>query len=256
MILTRDIQRSIWYSIKRNGLLATLSILRHYLVLKRSHDIYTLPTRLLPVPVYLRPGNSDFSVFRQIFMNGEYDIEIPFSPRIIVDAGANIGLASLYFSQQFPQAVIYSLEPDPDNFQMLSRHAQQYPQWKTFQLALWDQCTSLAFTNTQAEAWSKQVGQSAKASDSLVPAMDLTSFMLNNGIEVIDLLKIDIEGAEFEVFQHNYEYWLKRTRMIIVELHENLRPGVEKIFSHALQSIRYQRKVSGENIVIVNQDLL
>ncbi len=75
----------------------------------------------------VRPKTSDFSTFRQIFMDHEYDFKLLDVPNIIVDAGANIGLASLFFAQRFPSAKIFALEPDHSNFEMLMKNTNRHP---------------------------------------------------------------------------------------------------------------------------------
>ncbi len=79
--------------------------------------------------------------------------------------------------------------------------------------------------------------------------------MAANNIKQIDLLKIDIEGAELELFQSNYEQWLPRVKVVVIELHDHLRPGCSSAFNNAINSINHRKAQQGENIIIYNQDL-
>lgn len=249
-----DVLRSLSLSVERNGFFQTARLVLHYNRLKKSKDTYyTFPFQPLNHTVSLRPGTSDFSVFRQVIMNGEYDMPLPITPRVIIDAGANIGLASLYFHNRFPHATIYALEPDHKNYQALQQQVNDIAAIKTFHLALWKEREMLSLQSAGTDAWGIQV-QSGKANAD-VQGIDLTSFMHEQKIEIIDLLKIDIEGAEVELFQASYEYWLRRTRIMVIELHENLRPGCEKIFFDAIKTIRYRVERSGENLLVYNLDL-
>lgn len=251
----RDLLRSLRLSVARNGFFETANVLLQYRRLKKSTSLYyTFPFRPLNHTVTLRPGTSDFSVFRQVIMNGEYDMELPVKPAVIIDAGANIGLASLYFHNRFPQAVIYAMEPDHNNFKALQHQVKDIPAVKTFQVALWREKEMLSLQSAGADAWGIQVEAGKKNAD--VQGIDLTSFMQEQNISVIDLLKIDIEGAEVELFQAPYAYWLTRTRILVIELHENLRPGCETIFNNAVKTIRHRMERSGENTVVYNLDLL
>ena len=63
----------------------------------------------IPYPVFLRRSTSDIKTFNQVFINMEYRFDISFSPEFIIDCGANIGLASLYFNQTYPAASIVAL---------------------------------------------------------------------------------------------------------------------------------------------------
>lgn len=87
---------------------------------------------------YLVPGNSDFATLRQVFRNQAYDIvikEVADRLRarheailksgkrpVIIDAGANIGAASLWFQQQYPEALVAAVEPDSANVQILRKN--------------------------------------------------------------------------------------------------------------------------------------
>jgi FkbM family methyltransferase len=216
----RDLLRSLRLSVVRNGFFQTAKLVLHYNRLKKSKDrYYTFPFRPLNHTVSLRPGTSDFSVFRQVIMNGEYDMSLPITPRVIIDAGANIGLASLYFHNRFSHATIYAMEPDHKNYQALQQQVGDIAAIKTFQVALWKEKEMLSLQSAGADAWGIQVKAGKENAD--VQGIDLTAFMQEQKIEQIDLLKIDIEGAELELFQASYAYWLKRTRIMVIELHEN-----------------------------------
>lgn len=70
-------------------------------------------------PVYLRNGTSDTRVFSQLFVGREYLNAIRnINPKVIIDCGANIGLASIYFKFYFPNAKIFAFEPESSNFNM------------------------------------------------------------------------------------------------------------------------------------------
>lgn len=62
-------------------------------------------------PIYLRPKSSDLLTFHQIFTFKEYDINLGFVPRFIIDAGANIGLASVFLLINFQKQKLLQLNP-------------------------------------------------------------------------------------------------------------------------------------------------
>lgn len=252
----RDIFNSVRRSIQRNGLVTTIRVVIHYLRLKLSRSNYSFEFSPLQRKITLRPGNSDFSVFRQIFMNGEYDLDIPGTPYTIIDAGANIGLAALHFHNQFPSARIFSIEPDPANFELLKYQTKAIGNIHVTLGALWGSTEVLQFANTLTDSWGIQVQEANNlAPQGAVRGIDLKSFMMEHNIAIIDLLKIDIEGSEWELLTADYEHWMNRTKVIIIELHETLRPGVERKFRQALNSIHHKVYVSGENYVVINLDL-
>jgi hypothetical protein len=67
----------------------------------------------------LRPNTSDMDVFQQIFVNEEYEFSLDTDPAVIIDAGANIGLASIYYSIKYPKAKIIAIEPELSNYELL-----------------------------------------------------------------------------------------------------------------------------------------
>ena len=97
-----------------------------------SYRLFGWPKELavaLPVlrnPVYIRMRTTDVSVYHEVLICGQYAIDLPFSPKIIVDVGANIGMASLYFATKYPQARIIAIEPETSNFEMLAQNVGAY----------------------------------------------------------------------------------------------------------------------------------
>lgn len=68
---------------------------------------------------HLRSKTTDKYTFKQVFLDDQYGILLPFEPKTIIDAGANIGLASVYFAHRYVQSTIVALEPSSDNFEIL-----------------------------------------------------------------------------------------------------------------------------------------
>ena len=64
-------------------------------------------------PIVIRPRSTDRFVFEQIFLDSDYELTVDLSPHFIVDAGANVGFASIYFANRYPGATIIALEPEP-----------------------------------------------------------------------------------------------------------------------------------------------
>ena len=70
----------------------------------------------------------------------------------------------------------------------------------------------------------------------------------------IDLLKIDIEGAELEVFSNNYESWLPKTKALIIETHDQDRKGTTRPFFSTIAKYNFSTTISGENFVCIRED--
>ena len=179
----------------------------------------TVRSMNLRTAVHLRVRTSDVSVYKGVILGGEYDVTLPFNPATIVDAGANCGMATLFFATKYPRARIVAIEPDPSNYSALVRNTSTYLNVVTIQAALWNRNCDLALAS------SSRFDKSAfRVSDTgtKVNGMTIRSLMQATGIHAIDLLKMDIEGAEAELFDN--PDWLPYVKAMAIEFHEHLRP--------------------------------
>src|ERR1700747_1771430 len=97
--------------------------------------------------VTIRPGTSDLRCLRKVFVNNEYAIPFETNPRLIVDAGANIGLPTLFFSGKFPGTKIIAIEPEPSNYDLLVRNCSGVTNVTLWNAAVWNTDTSLRIAN-------------------------------------------------------------------------------------------------------------
>jgi tRNA G46 methylase TrmB len=105
--------------------------------------IISIQLKKLKHPVLLRKNTTDIPTFNEVFYWGEYAFDIPKAPETIVDCGANIGLASVYFANRFPNAKIIAIEPEQSNFEMLQKNAAPYPNITCLQYGIWNRTTHL-----------------------------------------------------------------------------------------------------------------
>jgi FkbM family methyltransferase len=183
--------------------------------------------------IFLRRFTSDEEVMRQVFARKDYDFTFVRAPSLIIDAGANIGCTSVYFSQRFPDATVIAVEPEPGNVAILQRNAVAYPNIKPVHAALWNTGGTLQLFNPDRGNWGFTVKQSAAPEEQQnlghVRAVTVPELLSASGHQRIDVLKMDIEGAEFEVLQSS-ESWIDRVDCLVVELHERFRPGCTQLF--------------------------
>ena len=109
--------------------------------LKITHENYLYP-------IYIRNGSSDVHVYKEVIEKEEYDFISSHEPRVIIDAGANIGLAAVYFARKFPNAKIISIEPEKNNFFFLQQNTKNYPNIIVMQAALWDKVGEIELLDT------------------------------------------------------------------------------------------------------------
>ena len=208
----------------------------------------------------IRPRTSDRYVFEQIFLDDDYALSADLHPRFIVDAGANVGYASIYFANRYPDAEIVAIEPDAENFQILRENVKPYPKIQPLRAGLWGELGTLLVDNslgswgcTVAEVHPNDTAENNSACR--VKGVTVDDILLTSGHERIDILKLDIEGAEREVFSAPCQSWLSLTDVLIIELHDHIKPGSSEALEHAIHSDNFLRTSRGENVVLVRSNL-
>lgn len=199
--------------------------------------------------IWVRLNTTDLDTLLQIFFNHEYRLPLSRKPGVVVDAGANVGYAAVYFAVSFPDAKVYALEPEPDNFAQLRKHCQRYPQIVPIQAALWSEDAELQLVDAGQGAWGFRVSaETGAGTTSTVEALSVDTILSRYDIARIDLFKIDIEGSEKELFEQS-ESWLNQVDALVVELHDRYRVGCARAFYTATHAFEQEVRV-GENIFI------
>jgi len=223
------------------------------LILKKlfcHHKIISFSDKKISKALFLRNNTSDFATFEQIFINKEYSINFNFEPKVILDCGANVGFAAIFFKNIFPDAKIISIEPDSSNFNLLKLNTKDYQRVSCLNGAIWNKDTNLVIKDLGLCKWGFMIEESSDTNLGSIKAYTIESIMKMFDINQIDIIKIDIEGSEKELFECNFEKWLPNTKMIIIELHDSMRAGSSKSFFKALSNYDYSLDFKGENIII------
>jgi FkbM family methyltransferase len=195
-------------------------------------------------PIHLRLGTSDISLFRDILLNKEYEWELPTAPHVIVDAGANIGLSSIFYANRYPHARIICVEPEPSNVVMLRKNMAYYPNSTVMEVALWNHNEPIGVVDPGLGEW----GFRTIPVSSGVRGITVDTLMAECGIDFIDLLKVDIEGAEREVFE-NPAKWIDRIAAIVIEPHDRFKPGCSRSLYLATRDFDVERR-KGEMVFL------
>jgi FkbM family methyltransferase len=176
-------------------------------------------------PVHLRVRTSDISGYEEILLGQQYAFDLPFVPKIIVDAGANIGMASIYYAHEYPNARIIAVEPEASNFAMLTRNVKPYPNIVPVRAAIWNKDGEISVSApSRTQSASNKVGFVVHEGDGArVRALTMQTLMNDAKIDTIDILKVDIEGAEKEAFESCN--WMQNVRCLAIELHDRFKPG-------------------------------
>lgn len=205
----------------------------------------------LKAPFELRNNKSDKAIFFQVFYEKQYDlygIDFPQATKII-DAGANIGCASIYFSLRFPNADIIAIEPEESNFGLLKRNALLYTNIQSIQAGIWDKNEKLSLANPEGGA-AEFMFESKTVDNGAVDGITIKSILDLQHWSKVDIIKLDIEGAEKEVFSANDLSWLKNVKLLIIELHDRYKKDCTKTVFKALDQFEYDAHFHHENIFI------
>jgi FkbM family methyltransferase len=211
-------------------------------------------------PVLLRVPSSDVFTFEKVFVDKEYGFRVNRQPQVIVDAGANIGLASVFFSHQFPGVKIIAIEPEQSNFDLLVQNVAPYPNVIPVQAALWNKDGEISLVDPGLGSWGfmTQTADSpeAGAGDFLhrVRAVTVESILEEYRLPGIDILKVDIEGAEKEVFSDTSS-WIAKIDSIIIELHDGMKEGCSSSFYDGTKGFGAEWK-QGENVFLSRGDCI
>jgi FkbM family methyltransferase len=208
---------------------------------------FTLRSSTSRSRVYARYASSDLDVFEQIFVQQTYRCLLDVSkPKLILDCGANVGYSAVYFLNNFPAAHVVAIEPDSGNYSMCQKNLSAYGERVTLLRAgIWTHDAPLIVCRGQyrdGREWAVQVRECQKEETPDVNGRDIGTVLRQTAFRAIDILKIDIEGAERTVFAGS-RTWLDQVRNIAIELHD---PMCEKVFFTALTGYRYDLSRSGE----------
>jgi FkbM family methyltransferase len=184
--------------------------------------------------LFLRPATSDLSIYREIFVNGQYAFDEMFDrikqrynelrqrgrTPLIVDAGANIGLASIFLARHFPDAHFELIEADEANVEVARKNIANFPRMRLHHRALWFEHTILSILPSDDFSTLSVRANGACLAKGTVKSITMAD-ILDGRHEDLILVKMDIEGAEREVLSRNND-WLKANPALMIEPHDGV----------------------------------
>lgn len=254
------------YSHLKDTLTFGPSILLRHILPTDTNGVVRISTRL--GMIYLRPHDSDMTVLRQVFVANQYDLNkeaqmtrirsayasmlIAGRCPVIIDAGANIGAASIYFAKMFPDAKIVAVEPDPQNAEICRRNCESVGNITVVEAAIGAAPGKVKLARPDMDKTSCAVRtERGEGADIRVVTVDelLGEAGLGGNLFII---KIDIEGFENDLFSSDTS-WLSEATVVIIELHDWMLPGQYSSlpFQRAMLSLNYEVLISGENLIFV-----
>jgi len=155
---------------------------------------------------------------QEIFIDEIYNQELS-KNALVIDCGANIGLSVVYLKNKFPDAKILAFEPDEKNYELLEKNCASFElkDIELFKAAVWKESGHITFSQDGSMS-SRITEKSTETSIQTVATKRLRDFLDRK----VDFLKLDIEGAEFEVLK-DCEDLLGNIENMFVEYHGNYR---------------------------------
>ena len=199
---------------------------------------------------YFRKNSKDYETFEEIFLKNIYDIALPFIPNLIVDAGANVGFASCFFNLKYPLAKIIAVEIEDQNILMIEKNCSSIKNFEILKNALSNKKSYFKITNPFNATNSFQISEVATNENYDIESVTVSEILDNNFDADIDILKIDIEGAERFLFESNFENWLPKVKCIMIETHDRMFIDCTKIVVDTLTKSKFILYTSTEGTLI------
>jgi FkbM family methyltransferase len=220
---------------------------------------------------YIRTKSTDRTVLKQIFFFHSYDLtpwtrfseirkyleRLSASGRrpLIIDAGANNGASSVFFALMFPTALVVAIEPEASNFAMLEKNTQGL-NVRCIRAALASERGNVNVVDAGNGDWGFRTEKALSGTVECITINDLYEKFVDE-IHVPFIVKIDIEGAEKDVFSGS-THWVERTPTIVAELHDWMLPrsGTSLPFLRCIGSLDRDFLYAGENIISIDNTML
>jgi FkbM family methyltransferase len=181
----------------------------------------------------IRANSSDALVYEQIIGKQEYRAVLSliadngYQPKWMIDCGANIGISSLYFRNRFPRCGIICVEADRRNYEQLHYNLQEQNHVQCYHRAVWSENNHLLSIDESFRdglEWGRRVQEdSTSESSDQVSSVTIRDLIDIHEIDAVDFLRIDIEGAEQEIFHRgDPSSFLEKTRFLAIEIHDEV----------------------------------
>ena len=161
----------------------------------------------------------------QVWVSELYAGQLPSDARTIIDLGANIGLTSRWLLSKYPDSRVVAVEPETTNLAVLKRNLKDVRSATVVEGCIASKDGEV-FLALASQADSHHVTDHPGASTLRVPAVSMPTLIARCGLDEIDLIKIDIEGAEADLLKDSAA-WIRRVKCLVIELHERELPFEE-----------------------------
>jgi FkbM family methyltransferase len=191
------------------------------------------------------------AVCTEIFAGRTYPaVQFKEQVRTIVDMGANVGAAAVYFAMTYPGSSVFAFEPAPGSYALLEANTAHLPQIKSFGFGLYDCDRQAKLYCGLNDSVQNSICQSYEQRQHSEPISlrEAAAVLRELAIETIDILKLDTEGCEVPIL-HSLAPWIPTISVIYVEFHSEVdRLVIDRLLSptHYLWRGEIKRFCRGE----------
>lgn len=217
-------------------------------------------------PVYFRNTIPDKATFWQCIVMEQYDFfAFPQSRRLlsdyrnlvnsgenplIIDCGGNIGLATLWFAKKFPEAQIFIIEPDAENFALLQKNISFLGERVTaLQGGIWNASSNLKIVNPESGTAAFRVAETTPTDNNGIRAYTIDEICEIANVDSPFIVKLDIEGGQAKLFSSNTK-WVANSNLVCLELDDWLFPwkGTSQNFFSTMSQYPFDYLMRDESI--------
>jgi FkbM family methyltransferase len=204
----------------------------------------------------LRGRFADKTVLKEVWLKNIYNqfgVKVE-DGDLVIDIGAHIGIFSTYAAEKNKSGKIFSFEPFKDNFNRLKFHKNLNNKSNIKELNLGvagENGKKSFYVNSKNSGGHSLIKNIDRKKEVEIETIRLSDFCKKEKIKKIDFLKIDSEGAEFEIFQKDHSF-LNIVKKIIIECHP---VKGESVFSILSILKKYNFTIHNENEILSNNKL-
>ncbi|ABR54313.1 methyltransferase FkbM family [Methanococcus vannielii SB] len=204
----------------------------------------------------IRKNTTDLNVFLNIFIQKELNLPVKLKPKYIIDAGAYAGYSSIYFHEKYPEAEIIAIEPEKSNFNTLVKNTNKIKQIISLNLGLWYKEAFLKVEDRKTGKWGFKVSEVLSTDEYDIKSTTIDNILDTQNWDKIDILKIDIEGSEKELFTKNSKKWINKVNVIVIELHDRINEGCTKALYSAINLSEWVEYKTGEKVILIRKNFI
>lgn len=198
-------------------------------------------------------GRHDYLVTALLFHEDFYVQPNGFEVRTVLDLGANIGIETLRFARFYPNAKIIAVEADKEHHRVLQENTTAFARVTALHAAAWGSKSSFQIQRVPTSFMSSSVSETANGD---IRGVTIAELIDQLGVMELDILKIDVEGAEDSLFGPSMAEWIKRVRIIVWELndHEVPRALTRLVLAMEAAKVSFNFHIRGEKLIAVRSD--